>query len=229
VAALSALLAAELNVKQVEFVGSTDALVTLEGRPNFRTLGKAFGKETPVVAEAAAALTQEQLRALAGGGEVTMLVGGTPRLLAPEHVAIIRRAAGAAVVQEHAGFGVALDPDVTPALRQEGWAREVISRLQRLRKEAGLAVSDRIRVRLGAAAEVTAALLVHQGWIADEVLATTLQVVEEAVALETAPGAEQEGAPTPMGAAAQVGTGTASQVADVDGRPVRLALTKDGA
>jgi isoleucyl-tRNA synthetase len=229
VAALSALLAAELNVKQVEFVGSTDALVTLEGRPNFRTLGKAFGKETPVVAEAAAALTQEQLRTLAGGGEVTMLVGGTPRLLAPEHVAIIRRAAGAAVVQEHAGFGVALDPDVTPALRQEGWAREVISRLQRLRKEAGLAVSDRIRVRLGAAAEVTAALLVHQGWIADEVLATTLQVVEEAVALEAAHGAEQEGAPTPTGAAAQVGTGTASQVADVDGRPVRLALTKDGA
>ena len=100
---------------------------------------------------------------------------------------------------------------------------------ERLRKEAGLAVSDRIRVRLGAAAEVTAALRAHRGWIADEVLASALEVVEEAVAPEAAPGAEQEGAPAPMGAAAQVGTGTAAQVADVDGRPVHLALTKDGA
>jgi isoleucyl-tRNA synthetase len=212
VAALAPLLAAELNVKQVEFVTSTDALVALEGKANFRTLGKAFGKETPRVAEAVGGLSRDLLQRLAAGEAVTMSVDGVPRLIAPEHVAIIRRASGAAVVQEDAGFGVALDPTVTPALRQEGWAREVVSRLQRLRKEAGLAVSDRIRVRVEAEAEVAEAVAAHRGWIADEVLAVGLDV----------------GVLAPMAVAAPDGTWTASQVADVDGQAVHLALSKDG-
>ncbi|MBU6365331.1 MAG: isoleucine--tRNA ligase [Gemmatimonadetes bacterium] len=212
VAALAPLLAAELNVKRVEFVTSTDALVALEPRPNFRTLGKAFGKDTPRVAEALGGLSGEALRRLAAGEGVSLDVDGIPRLIAPEHVAIIRRASGAAVVQEDAGFGVALDPTVTPALRQEGWAREVVSRLQRMRKEAGLAVSDRVRVRVGAGHEVAEAVAAFRGWIAEEVLAVGLEVGELPPTEATAPD----------------GTWTASQVAEVDGQPVHLALTKDG-
>lgn len=214
VAALGGLLAAELNVKQVDFVTSTDALVSLEAKANFRTLGKKFGKETPLVAEAVPGMAPALLQALAAGTSVTIDVAGVERLIAPEDVAIIRRASGAAVVQEHGGFGVALDPTITPALRAEGLAREVISRVQRLRKESQLAVSDRIVLAVQGQEDVEAAVAAHRAHIADEVLAGRLLL-----------GAEV-GSAFPGGGDDAVWTAT--QVADVDGRAIRLALTKDG-
>lgn len=213
-AALGELLAAELNVKRVDFVTSTDALVSLEARANFRTLGKKFGKETPLVAEAVPTMAPEQLRALAGGESVTIEVAGVERLIAPDDVAIIRRASGAAVVQEHGGYGVALDPTITPVLRAEGLAREVVSRVQRLRKEAQLDVSDRIVLAVSGDAELEAAVEAHRAHIANEVLAARLLL-----------GAEV-GSSFPDGGNDAVWTAT--QVADVDGRSIRLALTKDG-
>jgi isoleucyl-tRNA synthetase len=214
VATLGALLASELNVKQVEFVTSTDNLVSLEAKANFRVLGKKFGKETPLVAEAVPAMDADRLRRLAGGESVTIEVGGVERLIAPEDVAIIRRASGAAVVQENGGYGVALDPTITPELRAEGLAREVVSRIQRLRKEAGLAVSDRITVAVAGDEELEGAVAAHRQHIAEEVLAVRLLLGGEA------------GSPF-----AGNGTGdswTATQAGDVDGRALRLALTKEG-
>ena len=214
VASLGALLAAELNVKQVEFVTSTDALVSLEAKANFRTLGKKFGKETPLVAEAVASMPAELLRQLAAGESVSIEVGGVARLIAPEDVTIIRRASGAAVVQEHAGYGVALDPTITPELRAEGLAREVVSRVQRLRKEAQLAVSDRIAVAVAGDEELEGAVIAHREHIAQEVLAVRLLLGGE-------PG-------SPFLADGNGSTWTATLAADVDGHPLRLALTKEG-
>ncbi|MCA0375929.1 MAG: isoleucine--tRNA ligase [Gemmatimonadetes bacterium] len=205
VEALAGLLAAELNVKQVDFVTSTDGLVSLEVKPNFRTLGKKFGKETPEVAAAVAAVAPEVARALAGGESVTIEAAGAARLIAPEDVAIIRRASGAAVVQESGGFGVALDPTISDALRAEGLAREVISRVQRLRRDAGLAVSDRIVLGVWGDAEVEAAVAAHEAHIAGEVLAVQLVL-----------------------GANGTSTWTATQGGDVDGRAFHLALTKEG-
>ncbi len=211
---LGALLASELNVKLVEFVSSTDALVSLEVRANFRTLGKKFGKETPLVAAAVPEMAIELIRALAAGESVTIEVDGSPRLIAPDDVAIIRRASGAAVVQENGGYGVALDPTITPELRAEGLAREVISKLQRLRKEAQLDVSDRIAVAIAGDEELEGAVATHRGRIAEEVLAVRLL-------LGTETG-------SPFHADGNGSTWTATQVVDVDGRSIRLALTKEG-
>ena len=211
---LKHLLAAELNVKSVEFVTSTDALVSLEAKANFRTLGKKFGKETPLVAAAVTEMSVDLLRELAAGRAVTIEAAGASRLLDPEDVAIIRRASGAAVVQEDGGYGVALDPTVTPALRGEGLAREVISRVQRLRKEAQLDVSDRITVAVRGDDELESAVAAHRGRIAEEVLAMQLLVGEEV------------GSPFREGGDGS--TWTATQVTDVEGRPVRLALRKEG-
>ncbi len=212
-AALSALLAAELNVKRVEFVSSTDALVALEAKANFRSLGKKFGKETPQVAEAVTRLPVDYLRSLAGGNSVTITVLGVERLIEPDDVAIIRRASGAAVVQEDAGYGVALDPTVTPELRAEGLAREIISRVQRLRKEARLDVSDRIVLAVAGDEELNGALTAHRDRIADEVLAVSVLIGVEAG--------------TPFGNMTNGDTWTATQVVDVEGRPVPLALRKE--
>ena len=213
VAVLGALLASELNVKAVEFVTSTDALVALEAKANFRTLGKKFGKETPQVAEAVTALDADLLRRLAEGDTVTIVVGGAERLIAPDDVAIIRRASGAAVVQENAGYGVALDPTITPELRAEGLAREVISRVQRLRKEAQLAVSDRIVLAVSGDAELEGAVSAHRHRIAEEVLAARLLLGEEVG--------------SPFAGNGDGAMWSATQAGDVDGRTLRLALTKE--
>lgn len=179
--ALADLIAAELNVKAVEFIGSGDALVTLEGKGNFRALGKAFGKATPQVAAVAAALDQGALRALAAGQDVTVptpdLGPDLPEvLLTPEQVTIIRRASGEAIVQESGGYVVALDATITPALRREGVGREVVSRVQRLRRESGLDVSDRIELEVRSGAAIEAAVREYRDWIGGEVLATVVRV-----------------------------------------------------
>ena len=213
VSSLGDLLASELNVKRVEFVTSTDALVSLEAKANFRTLGKKFGKETPLVAEAVSALDVALLRQLAAGESVTIEAAGAERLIAPEDVAIIRRASGAAVVQENGGYGVALDPTIPPELRVEGLAREVISRVQRLRKEAQLAVSDRIVLAVSGDEEVEGAVAAHRSRIADEVLAVRLLLGDEVG--------------SPFSGNGDGAMWTATQAGDVDGRSLRLALTKE--
>jgi isoleucyl-tRNA synthetase len=78
------------------------------------------------------------------------------------------------MVQESAGFVTAIDPTITESLRLEGLAREIVSRVQRMRKDAALAVSDRIRLAVAGDAEVRAAVSSHGAWIAQEVLATEL-------------------------------------------------------
>jgi isoleucyl-tRNA synthetase len=203
--ALAGLLAAELNVRQVRWATSGDALVSLEAKPNFRHLGKRFGKATPRAAAAVAALAPDALRAFEHGAEVSINVDGAEHALEADDLAILRRASGAYAVQEEAGFVVALDPTVTPELKAEGVARELVSRVQRLRKEAGLQVSDRIRLRVAGPAEVEAAAEAHAGYIAGEVLATAFRVGGPDDALSSA----------------------LTRTVDLDGAAVHVSLSKD--
>ena len=171
---LAPLLAAELNVKLVEFATSGDALVTLEAKPNFRSLGKKFGKHTPLAAQAVTAFTGETLRAFERGESLVVTVEGQSHEIGVDDLTIIRRASGDLAVQEDGGFFAAIDATVTSALRREGLARELISRVQRMRKETGLAVSDRIALVVGGGEEISAVIEAHGAWIAEEVLATEL-------------------------------------------------------
>jgi isoleucyl-tRNA synthetase len=172
------LLASELNVKRVEFAGSADALVTLEAKPNFRSLGKRFGSKTPLAAKAVAAFDSDRLRAFEAGEPLVVTVDAESHALTPDDLTIVRRASGALAVQEDAGFFAAVDPTVTPDLLREGQARELISRVQRMRKEAGFAVSDRILLTVEGSADARTLVETHGEWIAAEVLATELAVVE---------------------------------------------------
>ena len=173
------LLAAELNVKRVEFAETGDALVRLEAKPNFRSLGKRFGKATPLAAQAVAALTSDALAAFERGEPVAISVNGESHELTPEDLTVVRRASGNLVVKEEGGFFAAIDPTVTPALRREGLARELVSRIQRMRKEAGFAVSDRIVVFLAGDPELEATAREFTDYISREVLAHELSVGED--------------------------------------------------
>jgi isoleucyl-tRNA synthetase len=172
------LLAAELNVKRVDFATSADELVTLHPKPEFRALGKKFGKHTPLAAAAVSQLTSEQLRAFERGEPLVISVEGQSHSLELDDVTIIRRASGELVVQEGAGFFAAIDPAVTSELELEGYARELVSRVQRMRKEAAFAVSDRITLTIGGGSDVHAVVRAHRAWIADETLATDLVLVD---------------------------------------------------
>jgi len=108
-------------------------------------------------------------------------------------------------VQEERGYFAAIDPAITPELRQEGLARELISRVQRMRRDAGLAVSDRIRLWIGGDPAAIEAAETHRAWIAGEVLATDV---------------------TFGGTEGKVNM-LARQRVDLDGIRVDLALTKD--
>jgi isoleucyl-tRNA synthetase len=184
------LLAAELNVKSVEFASSADSLVSLEAKPNFRALGQRWGKETPRAAAAVAALSTDTLRAFERGEPVVIGVDGIDHELKPDEVTIHRRASGPLEVQEDGARFAAIDTTVTPDLRAEGIAREIVSRVQRLRKDTGLAVSDRIRLQIAGPDALRAVAEQHRQWIAGEVLAREMIVTDalsadpSAIALE---------------------------------------------
>ncbi|MEO8624310.1 MAG: DUF5915 domain-containing protein, partial [bacterium] len=204
--ALLPVLATELNIKVIELATTGDALVTLEAKPNFRALGKKFGKKTPLAADAVTAFTSGHLRAFELGAELLVTVDGETHGLDAEDVTIVRRASGDLIVQEERGFFAAIDPALTPALEREGLAREVISRVQRMRKEAGLSVNHRIRLWIGGDTVVVEAAREHGDWIADEVLATGMAFGDEGHLSENM---------------------LARQTVDLDGIRADLALTRD--
>jgi isoleucyl-tRNA synthetase len=176
---MSPLLAAELNIKQIEFISSAADLVTLEAKPNFRSLGKKFGRNTPLASQAVQALSSEALREFEAGKPLYVSVENESRELSAEDLTVVRRASGELVVKEEAGYFAALDPLVTRELRLEGVARELVSRVQRLRKELGFMVSDRITLLVGGGAEIQEAVKAFQKWISDEVLAVRVSIGEK--------------------------------------------------
>ncbi|MGE5230956.1 MAG: isoleucine--tRNA ligase [Deltaproteobacteria bacterium] len=182
------LLRLEVNVKAVEVVGSDTDLVRLRAKPNFRSLGKRFGKRTPDVAAAAARLTQEQLRALEGGESAGLELDGETIPFLPEDLTVEREVTTDWIVKTEGPYVVALDPALDDALRHEGFAREVVNRVQRLRKEAGYEYTTRIRLWLDGAPSALAAVAPHVEFIREETLARGVEVGARA----PAPDAEQE-------------------------------------
>jgi isoleucyl-tRNA synthetase len=172
--ALLALLAAEVNVKQVAIVDSEADLVRLRGKPNFRSLGKRFGQRTPVVAQAAAGLAPDALRALEAGQPVTMTVDGDSVMLEPADVVVERDVSSDWLVQSSGPYVAALDPALDDALRSEGMAREMVNRIQRLRKDAGLEYTTRISLYVDGEASVLDVLRPHADVIGEETLAQRL-------------------------------------------------------
>ena len=161
------ILAAEVNVKSIQVVASDHDLVRLRGKANFRTLGKRYGKDTPRAAAAVAELDATELQTLEQGG--TVRKGEWE--FRPEDVTVTREVASEWLVQADGPYVVALDPELNDDLVQEGLAREVVNRVQRLRKEAGYEYTTRIELSVTGAEEVVAATRAFQGFVEGETLA----------------------------------------------------------
>ncbi len=174
-AGLLPLLAEEVNVKQVDVVASDEELVRLRPKPNFAALGKVYGRQTPAAAAAARDLAPAQLRELEAGRPVSAAGEGATFTFRPEDVVVEREVISDWLIQSDGPLVVALDPALSEELRREGLAREVVNRVQRLRKEAGYDYASRIMVSISGAPEVLAAASDHKRFIAGETLARHLE------------------------------------------------------
>ena len=174
-----ALLASEVNVKTVSIVESDAELVSLKGKPNFRSLGKVYGADTPAAAAAASDLTEAQLRMLESGSAVTLELDDRVFDFRPEDVLVVREVATDWLVESDGPFVVALNPMISDDLRREGLARELVNRVQRLRKEAGYDYTTRIALGVAGEDDVLAAAGAFDTFIAGETLARRFDVAGE--------------------------------------------------
>jgi isoleucyl-tRNA synthetase len=174
-------IAAELNVLEIESFATTGDLVGYSAKGNFRELGRRFGKQTPIVAAAIAQADAATLfRDISATGEAVVVVDGSDVVIQSDELVISERPQeGWSVVNAH-GETVALDLELDDDLRRAGIARELVRAIQDARKRSGLEISDRIRVEIKRTALVLDALAIHATDIATEVLATRLDLVDDA-------------------------------------------------
>ncbi|MDF1512513.1 MAG: DUF5915 domain-containing protein, partial [Anaerolineae bacterium] len=170
------LLADELNVKEIVFVDEEGALVEYQLLPMNRILGPKYGSKFPLIRKALTGLPAAQAVAILNAGEPLSLTlqDGLEVLLEQEEVLVQTRAKEGLGVAGEGGMVVALDTALTPRLEQEGLAREIIRRVQELRKQADYNLTDRIIVEYIADGQLLAALKTFETLIADEVLAGEL-------------------------------------------------------
>jgi isoleucyl-tRNA synthetase len=172
--ALAAEVAAELNVRELGSLDSVPGgLMQTVVRPNFRALGRRFGPRTQAVARAVAGAEPVALAArLAAEGSMELLADGSAAQVGPDDVIITQRPREGWAVASEGGETLALDTEVTPALRREGLAREVVRLVQEARKQDGFQLTDRIRLLWRAdGEELTGALAEYAALISAEVLA----------------------------------------------------------
>jgi isoleucyl-tRNA synthetase len=148
--AVKDLILAEVNVKEMEFVENTEGIITKKIKPNFKTLGKVYGPRMKEIAATLATLSQSEItaiqRAETNGEAYTLSLPGGDVVLNPGDCQISSEDMPGWLVASQGSLTVALDVELTPELRQEGLARELVNRIQNLRKASGFEVTDRIEV-----------------------------------------------------------------------------------
>jgi isoleucyl-tRNA synthetase len=190
-------------VKRVAFAERAEGLGRWRAKPDFKVLGPRLGAGVKEVAAALAAEEGALAAALARGDSVNVPTPSGPVVVEPGEVELTQETLEGWGVGSDAGLTIALELELTDALRREGVARELVRIVQDARKAAGLEVSDRIELGISTSGSVDEALDEHRGWVAAETLATDLRAAE----LEEA---------------------TYRQEADVEGTPVVVTLRRPG-
>ncbi|WP_293914394.1 MULTISPECIES: isoleucine--tRNA ligase [unclassified Sphingobacterium] len=170
------LILSETNIKDIEFITDTTGIIKKKIKPNFKALGSKVGKDMKLVTTAINNLTPDLISSLEKEGSIAL--ADTPYTITTEDVEIIAEDVEGWQVANLGKLTVALDVHITEALKKEGLSRELINRLQNLRKEKGLEVTDRIKVTLTSDAEITAAATENLSYICAEILADTLDFEE---------------------------------------------------
>ncbi len=173
--AVEDLIKGEVNVKELRFVEGSGVLVK-KVKCNFRTMGKKFGKMMKGIAAAMGNLSQEDISRLEAEGSIHLSVDGQEAVVDATDVEIISEDIPGWLVSNEGNLTVALEVELTDELRNEGMARELINRIQNLRKETGLEITDRINVTLTPSPSVEASLQGYAEYIKTQVLADSIEL-----------------------------------------------------
>ena len=174
VALVEDLICAEVNVKHVEFLDDASGVLVKSVKPNFKRLGQQYGAKLKAVGARIQQMSAEEISTLEKTGQLAVEIDGEAYTLAPDDVEIRTQDLPGWLVATDGPLTVALDVTLTDELRQEGVARELVNRLQNLRKDSGLEVQDKIRVTLGEQPELQAAVQSFGSYIREEVQALAL-------------------------------------------------------
>ena len=169
---LESYLRAELNVKAVHFDANEADYIELQTRPNFPVLGKRLGKRMKAFTRAIGELDAGSAATLLAGGEVTI----DGESFTGDEIQVLRQAKEGSGAVSDQYISIALDCEVTPALKEEGYAREIVNRVQQARKDSGFEVTNRIELHLGGDPVLLAAAETHRDYIMGEVLALQLDI-----------------------------------------------------
>ena len=173
--AVKQLILSEVNVKELVFVEG-DGILVKKIKCNFRTLGKKFGKLMKSVNETVVNMSQEQISELEKNGCITLQVEGVDALIELADVEIFSEDVPGWTVANEGALTVALDVEVTDDLRREGIAREIVKKIQAMRKDSGFDIVDRIAVEIASNEATNAAVEQFNGYICNQVLADELKI-----------------------------------------------------
>lgn len=176
---MSELICSEVNVKEIEFVSANHPSLVKSIKPNFKTLGKKLGGEMKAMAAIVQSFSQDQIRQLENNGTLNVSLNGNPTDLLLEDVDIATQDMPGWLVASENGATVALDITISDALHQEGMAREFVNRVQNLRKDLGLDLTDRIEVLFKSDVAVQESVNHFNTYICGEVLAHSIQTTED--------------------------------------------------
>lgn len=173
--AVSDLIKSEVNVKEIELIDEGSGMLVKQIKPDFKALGPRFGKDMKAVAAAISDFDQKQIATLEKDGEISVFINEKSTILALADVIISSQDIEGWLVANANGVTVALDVTITPDLKNEGIARELVNRIQNLRKDSGFEVTDRIEVTLQNNQEIEAAVNQNLKYIKEETLTDVLQ------------------------------------------------------
>ena len=167
----------EVNVKELNFVEGTGVLVK-KVKCNFRTMGKKYGKLMKGIAAQTSVLSQEEIVAFERSGELRLNVDGQDVTVLVDDVEIINEDIPGWLVANDGNLTVALEVELNDELRNEGMARELINRIQNLRKECGLEITDRVNVTISPSENINAAINAFADYIKGQVLADDIVIAD---------------------------------------------------
>jgi len=172
-------IADELNVKLLTTMDAAGAVVDVAVKPNYRALGKKFGKQTPAAAKAILAVEPIHIiNHLRTSGTTTITVDGCEVSLHPDDVVVTETPRTGLVVETQRGATIALDTELTPDLLAEGTVRDLVRVVQQARREAGLAVADRISLTVAGPDDMLHAVRDYQHFLSNETLSTSVTLLD---------------------------------------------------
>ncbi|WP_395044065.1 isoleucine--tRNA ligase [Flavobacterium sp.] len=176
--AVSDLIKAEVNVKEIELLSDASGVLVKQIKPNFKALGPRFGKDMGLISKEIQSLSANQINELDVKGELSLVISGNSIILTSEDVEIATQDIPGWLVANANGITVALDIKISTELKQEGIARELVNRIQNIRKDSGFEVTDKIKVQLQRSGELELAIQNNKAYIMSETLTEELIFVD---------------------------------------------------